>query len=636
MSRVFTPGVLLAVFLLSPAFCADWSGSELILSEDYQMEHLKRMPVASRVDGMCFSRHDDPDLGAVEWRVELAVPAGKPAIQYDGCPSADFVVRFPTAAPVTLHWNRGSQSKPSDFQPLSTLLAPEQPVTFVPFGGRSSDGVLPYFHLAADGGGLIAAVGWTGSWKAVFTETAPGVVRVTIGLQEARFELPAGDRVRLPSVLLMSYSGTRMDGQNRFRRLMKHLSTPAGSSAVARMPVAASVHGLVGFNDTTEKNLTELVDILSDLQLPVDTFWLDAGWTVGGFPFGQGNPDADPARFPDGLAPLGRAVQDAGWKFLVWFEPERVMAGTWLDRSHPEWLLHPGKLPDGLSYLERDGFRLLDMGSSAARRWALNRISRIIDQAGVSIYRQDFNAPPAFFWSAHDDPNQPGLTEVRYITGLYKFLDELQQRHPAVLLDNCASGGRRLDFEMMRRCVVLWRSDNCWDDPSFPRNVQAMTYGLSLWLPLHGLGAYTTDDVALRSGMGTCASFPVNFRDPQAVAALRRHLDRYLKVRHLFAADFYPLSDWSLDPGRWLAFQFHDPQHHEGLIQAFRGDDADLPSQTLYPRGLDPERIYQITDWDDPDFVVRRTGRELTSDGLTVRAGPTAQAIVIRYCEAPH
>ena len=52
-----------------------------------------------------------------------------------------------------------------------------------------------------------------------------------------------------------------------------------------------------------------------------------------------------------------------------------------------------------------------------------------------------------------------------------------------------------------------------------------MTHGLSHWLPLHGLGAAATNDLALRSGMGACGGFSINDRDPTAVAALRKHLD---------------------------------------------------------------------------------------------------------------
>jgi hypothetical protein len=45
-------------------------------------------------------------------------------------------------------------------------------------------------------------------------------------------------------------------------------------------------------------------------------------------------------------------------RFLAWFEPERAMRGTWLEREHPDWLLKPTGTPDRLRYQERDGFYL--------------------------------------------------------------------------------------------------------------------------------------------------------------------------------------------------------------------------------------------------------------------------------------
>ena len=150
---------------------------------------------------------------------------------------------------------------------------------------------------------------------------------------------------------------------------------------------------------------------------------------------------------------------------------------------------------------------------------------------------------------------------MRHINGVYRFLDGLVARFPELIIDNCASGGRRLDFEMMRRSAAYWHSDSCWDSKEYPRNVQAMTHGISDWLPLHGLGAAGTDTVALRSGMGACASYAIKFRDPAEVEMLRAHLDRYLPVRGLYAADYYPLTPWSTAPEQWLAFQFNDPQN---------------------------------------------------------------------------
>jgi alpha-galactosidase len=622
---------LLALALVGVSAGAE--GSALELAKDFGLAELREMPRSLSDDWRCVKR-DYSAANAVEWQVRLRGPdRGEPRLWGD-VRSADFVVTFPSGSAVALHWSKGSHDSPSDFQPSEDILVNRKTFALESFGGRSSDGTLPYFNLASPGGGLIVAVGWTGDWRASFEALGPGKVRVRAGLLRTRFKLGAGEEVRLPSVLVMSYRGDWLDGQNQFRRLMLKEFTPVNHPPMKLMPVAASVHGVIGFNDTTEEKLTAFAADLAATKLPLDTLWLDAGWNTGGFPQGQGNPEADAKRFPRGLAPVGDAAHQRGMRFLAWFEPERAMRGTWLDREHPAWLLQPSDTPGELRYQEKDGFRLLDLGNPEARQWALERVSQQIREAGLGIYRQDCNLYPAFFWRTSEETNRIGLCEIRYITGLYDYLDELARRHPGLILDNCASGGRRLDFEMMRRCVALWRSDSCWGHAAFPRNVEAMTYGLSLWLPLQGLGAAATDEVALRSGMGSCASFAINFRDSAAVAALRQHLVRYLKVRPLFTKDYYPLTPWSLDPARLLAFQFHDPLSSEGMVQVFCGSGATDRSARLRLRGLTPAARYVVTNWDRPTEGVPFTGGELMADGLPVAVPRGPGALVIEYSPA--
>lgn len=604
---------------------------ELVLSGNYRLAALTGMPAPVLASGLRFEPRRYPAYDAIEWQVRLQAPVEGQSPICEQVRSADFRVRFPKAGGVTLHWNKGSHAEATDFQPRIETLEPGRPFALESFGGRSSDGAMPYFNLAGEGGGLIVAVGWPGDWRASFEALPEQRVRIVAGLKRSRFRLRAGERVRLPSVLVMAYAGDWIEGQNRFRRLMLEHFTPQSHPPLELMPVAASVHGMIGFNDTTETNLIALATDIAGLRLPLDTYWLDAGWNLGGFPRGQGNPQADPARFPHGLASLGRTVRATGLRFLVWFEPERVMRGTWLEREHPEWLLRPSATPAALAYQERDGFHLLDLGNTEARAWALEALSKDVREAGIGVYRQDFNAYPAFFWHTGEAADETGLREVRYVNGLYDFLDDLARRHPGLILDNCASGGRRLDFEMMRRCVVLWRSDSCWGEPAFPRNVQAMTHGLSLWLPLHGLGAAATDTVALRSGMGACASFAIQFREPAAVEALRRHLDRYLKVRALFARDYYPLTPWSDNPARLLAFQFHDPASGRGLVQVFRGPAAAEESVRLRLRGLDPAVRYSFADWDGSGAGPAFGGGDLMTGGLPVTSLRTREAIVLDY-----
>lgn len=605
--------------------------SALALSMAVSADAIERptAPLHETVPGLRIETQAYPDHAATEWQFRLRAPEAGESPLYENLKVADFEAAFPPDTQVRLHWSKGSHSEPGDFEPKANPLVIGDPFVLESFGGRSSDGVMPYFNLAGEGGGLVVAIGWTGDWKASFELQANGTVRVTAGLKRTRFRLPPGEELQLPSLLVMNYEGDWIAGQNDFRRLMLVHFTPKNHPPMTLMPVQAGVHGIFPFNETSEEKLVQLAADVAALKLPLDCYHLDAGWNEGGFPKGQGNPQADPVRFPNGLAPVGAAVRKTGMRFLAWFEPERAMRGTWLEREHPDWLLKPTGTPEGLRYQERDGFLLLDLGNPEARQWAVESISEEITRSGLDFYRQDFNLYPSYFWHTDEKPDEVGLREIRHINGLYAFLDELARRHPDLILDNCAAGGRRLDFEMMRRCIVLWRSDNTWGHETFPQNVQAMTHGLSHWLPLHGLGAAATDDLALRSGMGACGGFSINYRAPKAVAALRKHLDSYLRIRPLYTGDYYPLTPHSLETASWIAWQFHRADLGESVVQAFRRSDSGSETLTVKLRGLDSEQRYEIENLDGGKEV--RSGGELMRGfDITLREKPAAAVFVLK------
>ena len=89
--------------------------------------------------------------------------------------------------------------------------------------------------------------------------------------------------------------------------------------------------------------------------------------------------------------------------------------------------------------------------------------------------------------------------------GLYQFWDDLLKKHPDLLIDNCASGGRRIDFETLRRSVVLTRSDVIFRSPT---SSQCIGFGLSHWIPYHGMGSVTVEPYQFRSGLGAVLSWP--------------------------------------------------------------------------------------------------------------------------------
>ena len=147
----------------------------------------------------------------------------------------------------------------------------------------------------------------------------------------------------------------------------------------------------------------------------------------------------------------------------MWFEPERVTAGTWLTDNHPEWILG-GK----------DG-GLLNLGHPDARQWLTDHIDKLLTEQGIDLYRQDFNMDPLEFWRKNDPEDRQGITEIRHVMGYQAYWDELRRRHPDMLIDSCASGGRRNDLETLRRAVPLLRSDYIME----PVGNQCHTYTLA-------------------------------------------------------------------------------------------------------------------------------------------------------------
>ncbi len=184
-----------------PGF-APKDGSAIQLTEDFKLAELRAMPHRASTQWRLV-RRDYPTVNAVEWQVRLRSPEREDPPLWENPCSADFVVAFPLDAAASLHWSKGSHDSPSDFQPCEDALDKGKTLTLESFGGRSSDGTLPYFNLASQGGGLILALGWTGDWRTFFEALGAGRVRVRAGLQQARFKLRPGEQVRLPSVLVI-------------------------------------------------------------------------------------------------------------------------------------------------------------------------------------------------------------------------------------------------------------------------------------------------------------------------------------------------------------------------------------------------------------------------------------------------
>jgi alpha-galactosidase len=355
-----------------------------------------------------------------------------------------------------------------------------------------------------------------------------------------------------------------------------------------------------------------------------DSHWLDAAWFELGFPNGVGNWYPDPKDFPRGLRPVGDACHRSGLRFILWFEPERVAGGSQIARQHREFVFQRGPNQDGL-------FKLSD---PVARRWLTDLLSRQIGEFGLDVYRNDFNIDPLPFWREADAPDRQGVTEIRYIEGLYAMWDELSAGHPGLWIDNCASGGRRIDLETCMRSVPLWRSDtSCgaghadWD--------QTQTQGLSLYIPLFTACSWTPDAYVVRSGATAGAICQFDYLAPdfplqQAKVAVKevRENQKY------WYGDFYPLTRASTSADVWAAYQFHRPDLNAGILLAFRRANCNHPAMEVSLRAIDPATTYRVEMIDESRQMSKKTmtGAELIAP-MELRL-PAKASLLVHYTAA--
>ena len=519
-----------------------------------------------------------------------------------------------------LHHGVGSPCQPNDYQPLETPLGPGASKRITTSGGRSSNSDLPYFNLEWPGEGVIIAVGWPGQWAAEFTREGETGLRVRAGQELTHLRLHPGEEVRTPLVVMQFWAGERLHAHNVWRRWMLAHNLPQVGGREAPLHLAAcSSHqfGEMIHADSASQKL--FIDRYLEEKLPLDHWWMDAGWYVNetGWP-NTGTWEVDQARFPGGLRPISDHAHARGVRIIVWFEPERVTPGTWL-YGHPEWLL--GK--DGEQ-------KLLNLGHPEARQWLIEHVDRLIREQGIDLYRNDFNIDPLPYWRANDPEDRQGITEIRYVEGHLAYWDELRRRHPGMLIDTCASGGRRNDLETLRRSVPLLRSDYILE----PTAQQCHTYGIAFWIPVYGTGVNSADAYVYRSQMCPylTACYDMRVRELD-YGSIRRLTGQWREVREYYYGDYYPLTPYSLASDVWMAWQYDRPAIGKGMVQVFRRGESIYEAARLPLRGLEPGASYTVTDLDSGE-AKQMSGRELTEKGLPVSLAARPDSALFTYRKA--
>ena len=522
-----------------------------------------------------------------------------------------------------LHYHAGGEYTPSAYRPLKTTLMPGSCTELTGTGGRPTDNVMPYFNLQQPDGssGLITVVGWPGQWAAQFIRDQESSLQIRAGQELTHFKLLPGEEVRTPLIVLQFWKGNRIRSQNIWRRWMLAHNVPRLSGMLPSPMLAASSswqYDIMASADTASQIF--FIDRYLQEKIKLDYWWMDAGWypcdKIGWHKTGTW--EVDTRRFPNGLREVSNHAHAQGVKTILWFEPERVHSDTWLTKNHPEWILGG----------EKGG--LLDLGNTDAWKWLINHVDKLLVDEGIDLYRQDFNVEPLGYWRGNDAKDRQGITEIKHVVGYLAFWDELRRRHPDMLIDTCASGGRRNDLETLRRSLPLLRSD------FLQANQECHTYGIASWIPYFGTTMDMSDDgYTMRTVLCpeiTC-NFDMRVKDADFTLA-RAILTQWQLIAPCFFGDYYPLTPYSLDQSQWLGWQFDCPEKGEGMIQLFRRQNCLSESICVKLHGLDPEATYTLTNLDLSN-TRKISGCELMEKGLSVTIQERRGAAIFTYVKKP-
>lgn len=532
---------------------------------------------------------------------------------------------LPEGGPYRLHRSQGASASPSDFEPTVEVLCDKQSTRLSAGGGRSSNRDFPFFKIETGAGSVVVAVGWSGQWAATFENREGRDLRVTAGLERTHFLLHPGERVRSPRILELDWPGDTLESNARFRELIyKHYAAKRAGQKL--LPVLFSntcfTRGGGWLNECNEQNQISLIKAYAPLGL--EGVLTDAGWFEGGWPAGAGNwtPRAD--AYPRGMGPVAAAAQERGMIYGLWFEPERVVKGTALQKEHPDWILAAGPEPQG-TYL-------LNFGLPAARDYFFNIVKGFMALPGFRFYRQDFNMDPLPFWQFNDAPDRVGITESKYLAGLYACWDRIAAAWPDSLREECASGGRRIDLETLSRMHVHQESD-FWFDNETDQN---RAWSLSQYLPNNIIDTPLArlDDYSFHSCLAASLVIGWIADGPGFDTARAQHLaERYRDVRPCLVGAWYPLLPYSRGAQSWMASQYHRPDLNAGIILVFRRSQSPYSSVEVHLHGLEENAIYELS-FDRNGTKVRHSGRELEA-GIEISLPRPEESDLITYKAVP-
>ncbi len=437
---------------------------------------------------------------------------------------------------------------------------------------------------------------WSGNWKLLAEVTDAQLTRVAIGVNDWDFtwRLTGGETFKTPSSLA-GYTTGGFGAASRTLHAYARDLLPHGKQV---HPVLYNSWEAVFF-DVNEASQIAVAERAA--RMGVELFVMDDGWFQGRKIDNAGLGDwwPDPQKFPNGLGPLIRRVNDLGMGFGLWIEPEMVNPNSDLYRAHPDWVIHfPTR-----KRTEMRNQLILNLGRTDVQEYLIGVLDKLLSENNIVFIKWDMNrnvSEPG--WP--DAPGDPRELWVRYVHGVYHLWSTLAQRHPQVLWQSCSGGGGRVDLGMLRMVDQFWTSDNT--EATARLGIQE---GFSQAYPAIMMEAQVTHmgkpltplpfrfHVSMLGSLGISADLLQWSDEELAVGA--EQIALYKQIRPLVQLG----EQYRLLPAQGQAFtawQYMSEDKGEGVLFAFR---THLPEPVIPPpvylQGLDLQAVYTVEGYSE-------------------------------------
>ncbi|MCC7475938.1 MAG: alpha-galactosidase [Pirellulales bacterium] len=483
-----------------------------------------------------------------------------------------------------------------------------------------------------------AQMAYSGNWDAIFAPTEGGGRTVALEMvydNGGPLRVAAGKSFALPRALLTVSRGP--DLREPIASLHRYLRQYVIPKQPQNDPLLVEYNSWYAYSDKVDaEKVASAIPLAA--KIGCEAFVIDANWhycpgeETERWQNTLGDWEINPRTFPEGLSPLIRLAHDHGMKFGVWFEPEVASLNSQVLREHPDWFL----TKEGKPIVRRTRVHL-DYAKPEVRQRMHDVVARVMKQGRIDWVKFDYNIDIGNDF----DPAGELATNTRlhdHLQGYFQWLDELAAKYPDLIIENCASGGRRAEPAIFAHTHTGWISDT-----TNPRFSVQCAWGALVEMPPEICNHWMVGDLKpkVRGGYNTQITstdprwwdfmfriamngqFGISSRldlwPPDATKRAAENITLYKRIRRvLHGSDVYHLTDApeaSFNPQGWMAIQYVRPDQRRSVILTFRLGESEA-TRSFPLHGLEPDATYSVLRDGEP--AGEQSGKSLMKDGLTV------------------